>query len=147
MLLIYPRSMSAATLLLCLWGGGGRDGCCCDWCVLSGRGLCDELITHPKKSCRMRCVVVCEQAIDRVGPQRHRTKNTVTCIKYEQHFCLYYPLSKMHLNLTIMSLEINKYQHHYRTKFISVTRNSNQTTFPPCHVDCLVLLSFLVIIL
>jgi len=23
---------------------------CCECCVLSGRGLCDELITHPEKS-------------------------------------------------------------------------------------------------
>jgi len=29
-------------------------------CMLSGRGLCDELITHPKESYRLWCVVVCE---------------------------------------------------------------------------------------
>jgi len=27
--------------------------------VLSGRGLCDELITHPEESYRLWCVVVC----------------------------------------------------------------------------------------
>jgi hypothetical protein len=32
---------------------------CCDCCVLSGRGLCDELITHPEESYRLWCVVVC----------------------------------------------------------------------------------------
>jgi hypothetical protein len=26
---------------------------CCDCCVLSGRGLCDELITRPEKSFRL----------------------------------------------------------------------------------------------
>ena len=29
----------------------------CDYCVLSGRGLCDELITLPEESYRMCCVV------------------------------------------------------------------------------------------
>jgi len=29
-------------------------------CVLSGRGLCDELITRPEQSYRLWCVVVCD---------------------------------------------------------------------------------------
>jgi len=32
---------------------------CCDCCVLSGRGLCDELITRPEESDRLWCVAVC----------------------------------------------------------------------------------------
>jgi hypothetical protein len=31
---------------------------CCECCVLWGRGLCDELITRPKESYRMWCVVL-----------------------------------------------------------------------------------------
>jgi hypothetical protein len=31
---------------------------CCERCVLSGRGLCDELITRPEESYRLWCVVV-----------------------------------------------------------------------------------------
>jgi hypothetical protein len=31
---------------------------CCECCVLSGRGLCDELITRPEESYRLWCVVV-----------------------------------------------------------------------------------------
>jgi len=31
---------------------------CCDYCVLSGRGLCDELITRPEEYYRLWCVVV-----------------------------------------------------------------------------------------
>ena len=30
---------------------------CCECCVLSGRGLCDELITRPEESYRLCCVV------------------------------------------------------------------------------------------
>jgi len=33
---------------------------CCERCVLSGRGLCDELITSPEESYRLWCVVVCD---------------------------------------------------------------------------------------
>jgi hypothetical protein len=33
---------------------------CRDCCVLSGRGLCDELITRPEESHRLWCVVVCD---------------------------------------------------------------------------------------
>ena len=47
--------------------------------MLSGRGLCDELITRPEESYRLWCVVVCDlenlknkEAMTRVGSQRHR---------------------------------------------------------------------------
>jgi len=35
------------------------DSVCCECCVLSGSGLCDELITRPE-SYRLWCVVVCD---------------------------------------------------------------------------------------
>jgi len=50
---------------------------------LSGRGLCDELITRPEESYRLWCVVVCdlenlknEEAMTRVGSQRHKKKKS-----------------------------------------------------------------------
>jgi len=33
---------------------------CCECCVLSGRGLSDELISRPEESYRLCCVVVCD---------------------------------------------------------------------------------------
>ena len=33
---------------------------CCDCCVLSGKGLCDELITRPEESYRLWRFVVCD---------------------------------------------------------------------------------------
>ena len=33
---------------------------CCECCVLSGRGLCDKLVTRLEESYRMCCVVVCD---------------------------------------------------------------------------------------
>jgi len=57
---------------------------CCDCRVLSGRRLCDELITRPEESYRLWCVVCVwprnlleEEAMTRVGSQRHRKKNTL----------------------------------------------------------------------
>jgi len=35
--------------------------------VLSGRGLCDELITHPEQSYRLCCVIVCDLETSRMG--------------------------------------------------------------------------------
>jgi hypothetical protein len=34
---------------------------CCEYCVLSGRGLCDGLIIRPEESYRRWRVVVCDQ--------------------------------------------------------------------------------------
>ena len=55
--------------------------------MLSGRGHCDELITRPEESYRRWCVVVCdlenlknEEAMTRVGSQRHRKKIIIIII-------------------------------------------------------------------
>jgi len=39
---------------------------CCECCVFSGRGLCDELITRPEESYQLWCVVVCYLETSRV---------------------------------------------------------------------------------
>jgi hypothetical protein len=39
---------------------------CCECCVLSGRGLCGELITLPEESYRLCCVVVCDLETSRM---------------------------------------------------------------------------------
>ena len=45
---------------------------CCECRVLSGRGLCDELITRPEESYRLCCVVVCDLETSRMGaPYTH----------------------------------------------------------------------------
>ena len=40
---------------------------CCECRVLSGRGLCDELITRPEESYPLSCVVVCDLETSRMG--------------------------------------------------------------------------------
>jgi hypothetical protein len=50
---------------------GRRQGAwifvCCDYRVLSGRGLCDELIARPEESYRLCCVVVSDLETSRIG--------------------------------------------------------------------------------
>jgi hypothetical protein len=57
------RSRSAVARLLRLWVRiplrAWMSGCC-ERCVLSGRGLCDELITRPEESYRLWCVDECD---------------------------------------------------------------------------------------
>jgi hypothetical protein len=61
----WPRGLrrrSAAARLLGLWARIPPGGLtvCRECCVLLGKGLCDELITHPEESYRVWCVVVCD---------------------------------------------------------------------------------------
>ena len=65
----WPRGLrrrSASACVLRLWvrippgEGGAWMSVCCECCVLSGRGLCDGLITRPEESYRLWCVVVCD---------------------------------------------------------------------------------------
>ena len=75
------RRRSAAARLLRSWvriPPGAWMFVCCECCVLSGRGLCDKLITRPEESYRLWCIVVCdlenlknEEAMTPVGSQHH----------------------------------------------------------------------------
>ena len=78
---------------------GGMD-VCFECRVLSGRGLCDELITRPEESYRLWCVVVCdlenlviEEALAHWGLLRQIKKNyylspqdnTRPAVQYNHH--------------------------------------------------------------
>ena len=54
---------SAAAYLLRLWVRMAPKAwmfICCEYCVLSGRSICDELIARPGESYQLWCVVVCD---------------------------------------------------------------------------------------
>jgi len=63
---VWPRGLrhrSATARQLRLWvriPPGAWMYVCCEYCVLSSRELCDELITRPEESYRLYCVVVCD---------------------------------------------------------------------------------------
>ena len=62
----WPRRLrrrSAAARLLRMWvriPPGAWMFVSCECCVLSGGVLCDVLITRPKDSYRLWCVIVCD---------------------------------------------------------------------------------------
>jgi len=57
---------------------------------LSGRGLCDELITRPEESYRLCCVVVCDLETSRIGAPyiyNVRVLRVNTCTVHLLLFC------------------------------------------------------------
>ena len=66
----WPRGLrrrSTAARLLKLWvriSPGAWMSVCFECCVLSGRGLCDELITRPEESYQVWCVVMCDLHVE-----------------------------------------------------------------------------------
>jgi hypothetical protein len=63
------RRRSTAARPLRLWARippGAWMLVCCECCVLSGRGLCDGLITRPEGSYRLWRVVVCDLEISKM---------------------------------------------------------------------------------
>ena len=89
----WPRGLrrrSSAARPLRLWvriPPGSGMFVCCECCVLSGRGLCDVLITRPEESSRLWRVVVCdletsnEEAKARYGVVENTTNRVVTSRK------------------------------------------------------------------
>jgi len=47
---------------------------CYECCVLSGRGLCDELTTRPEESNRLWCVAVCDEETSSL-----RSQTSINC--------------------------------------------------------------------
>jgi hypothetical protein len=85
------------------------------WCecrVLSGRGLCDELITRSQESYRLWCVVVCDLETSRIG---------APYIYIYIYICIYiyiyiYDISSLRVNqlLYCVSLKIyNKFTYYF----------------------------------
>jgi len=54
---------------------------CCDYCVLSGGGLCYELVTRPEESYRLWSFVVCDLE---TSPLRRTWPTGVCCAKNKQ---------------------------------------------------------------
>ena len=70
---------------------------CCECCVLSGRGLCDEPITRPEESYRLWCVVVCDletsrmrrpwPALGRSATGKKEKKKKSVTVSCDVHIC------------------------------------------------------------
>ena len=83
----WPRGLrrkSSAARLLRSWVRiplGAWMFVCCECCVLSGRGLCDGLITRPEESYRMWRVFVCDQETSKT----RRLKPATGLLKYNHN--------------------------------------------------------------
>ena len=69
---------------------------CCECCVLSGRGFCDELITRPEESYRLSWVVVCD--LETSGPLGALAPETNQ--QTNNHFNINLPFTLMSSNLS-----------------------------------------------
>jgi hypothetical protein len=56
---------------------------CCECCVLSGRGLCDGLITRPEESYRVSCVSVWSRSLDNEALSQQKVHIHSCCIKLQ----------------------------------------------------------------
>ena len=72
---------------------------CCECCVLSGRGLCDELITRPEESYRLWCIVVFNLETSRMRRPWPVLGRSTTAIKKFINTTISYCL-KIHLILS-----------------------------------------------
>ena len=112
---------------------------CCECRVLSGRGLCDELITRPETSYRLCCVVVCDLEtsrmdapyiydISRLRVKRQAIKLRDWCIWLVDLFeyMMMHGLTNPKLRITICIKckidHIFKYFHFYLTKIWPQTK-------------------------
>ena len=65
--------------------------------MLSGRGLCDELITRPEESYRLCCVVVCDLETSRMGAP------------------YIYDISRLRVNLLVPLTSTGKFNRYFST--------------------------------
>ena len=95
---------------------------CCDCCVLSGRGLCDELITRPEESYRMWCVVVCDLETSRMRRPWFALGRSATEKKAFSYCCLLQPC---------IIAESCTSQHRYEAVLIADIRNLSASGLNP----------------
>ena len=85
--------------------------------MLSGRGLCDELITRPEESYRLCCVVVCDLETSRIGAP----------YIYIYIYVYIYDISSLRVNQLLYSVSLkiyNKFANYFcELKF---SRNTHQ---------------------
>jgi len=89
---------------------------------LSGRGLCDELITRPEESYRLCCVVVCDLETSRMGaPYIYIYDISSLWVKGLNHININLNVKEMsHYNIKILEDSLSPIT-IYRYKYMSDT--------------------------
>ena len=104
----------AAAHLLKLWvriPPGAWIFVCCECRVLSGRGLCEELITRPEESYRLCCVVVCDLETSRMGAPyiydiSHLRVNSIKLMNFVWSYGLLYRIGEKGLDCSYNCLAL-----------------------------------------
>ena len=133
------RPRSAAVRLLRLWVRIPPEAwmsVSCDCCALSGRGLCDELITRPEESYRLWCVVVCDLETSwmrRPWPNGgscaiKKYSNKVTCIKQCTSY-MYLSIVDKHTEVPLSGC----YNLRWRFRHLNAVPKINQPINFPAH--------------
>jgi len=95
---------------------------CCECYVLSGRGLCDELITRPEESYRLWHVIVCDLETSKMGrpwpamgrsTSKTKKKSLSVCNLSIQLYCIY--VSYMNITLYHVMYSIGYYPQFHVT--------------------------------
>jgi len=73
---------------------------------LSGRGLCDELITRPEESYRLCCVVVCDLETSRMGAPY------IYVYMYIYIYIYIYDISRLRVNTICSKDDANTHQNY-----------------------------------
>jgi len=67
---------------------------------LSGRGLCDELITRPEESYRLCCVVVCDLETSRIGAPY------IYNVRFLRVKFVFFPVTQYHASIALFVLRV-----------------------------------------
>ena len=134
------RRTSAAARLLRPWvriPPGAWMSVCCECCVLSGRGLCDELITRSEESYRLWCVFVCDLETSRMRrpwstgdcrAKRNKEERKLYLVGYLHNYIT------MHGLMTVNLLDcINYYFIYYKT-MVPCLQKAEITDFLIIHI-------------
>ena len=108
----------------------------CECCVLSGRGLCGELITRPEDSYRLWCVVMCDLEISRMrrpwpalGSSAMRKRKCVCVVISKCAPCYLHYLIECYLEKVESC-----------PNFTRLFKNFLVLTFHPCLLQCCILI-------
>ena len=101
---------------------------CCECCVLSIRGLCEELITRLEESYRLWCVVVCDLETSRMRKQWPTLGCSATRKKYSSYYIFSHRNWFLRLGLSHTDLQALVLQCSMSTNFFKVVYCIYSTT-------------------
>jgi hypothetical protein len=127
---------------------------CSKCCVLSGRGLCDELITRPEESYRLWCVVLCDlEKITLVNEDEGQDPLWGYCAKRQIYIYIYiYILNNNTISAHTVKFYINitlQFNHNFQHDLV-LRQSARKSTDNSSHIQStseFIVLSYYVLVL